>query len=69
VVLKPENLPEQLRVLASGLRKECSFQQQLEEASKRDDLVGRILDLVGQGTSTREITVAEYSEEKGQFYY
>jgi hypothetical protein len=69
VVLKPENLPEQLRILASNLRKECPVQEQLEVASKRDGLVGRILDAVRQGTLMREITVAECSEEKGQLHY
>jgi hypothetical protein len=69
VVLKPENLPEQLRIVASGLEKECSVSEQLEEASKQDCLVGKILDSVRQDTSMQEITVAECSEEKGQLYY
>jgi hypothetical protein len=34
VVLKPENLPEQLRILANDLRRGRSIQEQLEEASK-----------------------------------
>jgi len=69
VVLKPENLPEQLRILANNPRKECSVQEQLEEASKQDGLTGRILDAVRQGTSMRDITVEECSEEGGQLYY
>jgi transposase InsO family protein len=69
VVLKPQNLPEQLRILASDLGKECSVQEQLEEASKQDALVGRILDAVRQDTSMREITMAECSEIGGQLYY
>jgi hypothetical protein len=69
VVLKPANLPEQLRLLARDLRNECSVQEQLEEALKRDGLVERILDAVRQGISMREITVAECSQEKGQLYY
>jgi hypothetical protein len=69
VVLKPENLPEQLRILASDLRGERSVQEQLEEALKQDGLVKRIHDAVRQGTSMKEITVAECSEQEGQLYY
>jgi ribonuclease HI len=69
VVLKAENLPEQLRILANDLRKECSLQEQLKETSEQDGLGGRILDAVRQGTSMREITVAECSEVEGQLYY
>jgi hypothetical protein len=43
VVLKPENRPEQLRILANDLMKEYSVQEQLEKASGEDCLVGRIL--------------------------
>jgi hypothetical protein len=39
VVLKPENLPEQLRILANDLRKTCSVQEQLDNTAKDDDLV------------------------------
>jgi hypothetical protein len=69
LVLKPENLPEQLRILASDLRKECSVQEQLEETSKRDKLVGRILDAIRQGTSMRGIMLAECSDNNGNLYY
>jgi hypothetical protein len=69
VILKQENLPEQLRVLASDLRKQCSIQEQLEEAPKQDNLVARILNAVKQGTSMKEITVAECSEQIGGLHY
>ena len=69
VVLKPANLPEQLRILVNDLWKECSVQEQLEETSERDTLVRRILSAVRQGTSMREITVAECSEVEGHLYY
>jgi hypothetical protein len=69
VVQKPENLPEQLRILANDLRTECSGQEHLKEASKRDDLVGRIIEAVRQGTSMKENTVAECSEQDGQLFY
>jgi hypothetical protein len=63
VVLKPQYLPEQLQILANDLKKERSIQEALEEASKRDDLVRRILEAVVEGTSMREMSVAECSEE------
>jgi hypothetical protein len=69
VVLKPENLPEQLRILANDLRRERSVQEKLEEPLKQDNLVRKTLDAVRQGTTMRAITVAEYSEEKGQLHY
>jgi len=69
VVLKPTNLPEQVRILASDLRKQCPVQEQLEEASKQDVLVAKILHAVRQGTLMREIMVAECSEVKGQLHY
>ena len=69
VVLKPQNLPEQLRILANDLAKARPIQERLKEASDQDSLVGRILDAVRQGTSMREISVAECSEKEGQLYY
>jgi hypothetical protein len=69
VVLKPENRPKQLPILANDLRTGGTIQEQLEEASKRDSPVGRVLDVVRQGTLMREIMVAECSEDNGQLYY
>jgi hypothetical protein len=69
VVLKRQNLAEQLRILANDLTKIGSMQEQLREASKQDNLRSRMLDAVRQGTSMREITVAECSEKEGQLYY
>jgi len=69
VVLKPQNLPEQLRILTNDMTKVRSIQQQLREASEQHGLVGRILDAVRQGTSMRVITVADCSERDGQLYY
>jgi hypothetical protein len=68
VVLKPENLPEQLRILANDVQNKRSVQEQFEEASKRDTLVGRILNPVRHGTSMKEITVAECSETNRRLY-
>jgi len=69
VVLKPQNLPEQLRILANDRIRVHSVQEQLREASERDGFVGRVLDAIRQGTSMREITVAECSEKEGQLYF
>jgi hypothetical protein len=69
VVLKPQNLPEQLQILANDLIGTRLVQEQLKEASEQDNLVRRILDAVRQGTSMREIMVAECLERDGQLYY
>jgi hypothetical protein len=69
VVLKPENLPEQLRILVNDLRMGRSIQEQLEEASKQDTLTGKIIDAVKPGIAMQEITVADCSEEGGHLYY
>jgi hypothetical protein len=66
VVIKPQNLPEQLQILANDLTKTHSVQEQLREASEQDNLTRSILDAVRQGTSRRDITVAECSEREGQ---
>jgi hypothetical protein len=63
VELNPENLPKPLPISACDLRRGCYIQQQLEEAAKQDDLVQRTLDMATQGTSLKEITVRECSEE------
>jgi hypothetical protein len=46
VVLKPENLLEQLRVLASDLTVAFSIQKRLENAAGKDDLAQKILEAV-----------------------
>jgi hypothetical protein len=69
VVLKPQNLPEQLRIHANDLIKARSVHEQLREASEHDNLTTSILDAVRQCTSRRDITVAECSEREGQLYY
>jgi hypothetical protein len=51
VVLKPDNLPEQLQILSNDLKREHPVQEQLEEASGQDGLVRKILDAVRQGIS------------------
>jgi hypothetical protein len=69
VVLKPENLPEQLGILANDLKEIRPIQEQLEKATREDDLVQRILETVRKGTSIKEITVAECSEQDGRLFY
>jgi hypothetical protein len=69
VVRKPQNLLEQLRILADDLTKARLVQEQLREASEQDNLVRRILDAVSQGTSMRDIMVAKCSEKEAQLYY
>ena len=69
VVLKPENLPEQLRILANDLKEIRPIQEQLGKATREDGLVQRILEAVRKGTSLKEITVAECSEQDGRLFY
>jgi hypothetical protein len=69
VVPKPANLPEQLQILANDQWKENLVHEQLEEASKQDSLIPKVLDVVRQGTLMKEITLAECAEENGQLYY
>ena len=69
VVIKPQNLPEQLRILANDSIRVRSVQEQLREASEQDGFIRRVRDAVRQGTSMREITVTECSEKEGQLYY
>jgi hypothetical protein len=69
VVLKQENLPEQLQILANNLRKEFSIHEQMREASKHHGLAERILNVLRQGTLMREVTVAECSVIEGQLNY
>jgi hypothetical protein len=69
VVLKPENLPEQLRILANDLKEIHPINEQLENAMKEDDLAQRILEAVWKGISMKEITVALCSEQEGRLLY
>jgi len=69
VVLKPQNLPEQLRILANDLIRVRSVQEQLREASEQDNFTKKILDAVRRGSPVRDITIAECSEKEGQLYY
>jgi hypothetical protein len=68
VVLKPENLPEQLRILANDLKEACSIQEQLGKAMREDDFAQKIFKAVREGTSMKEITVAECSEQNGELF-
>jgi hypothetical protein len=63
VVLKPENLSDQLRISANDLREENSLQEQLGKAYEQDSFLRRELDAVRQCTPMGEITVAECWEK------
>jgi hypothetical protein len=67
MVLKPENLPKQLQILATEMG-ERMIQQQLEEARRKDQLAMNILEALRRRESVREITIEECSEKDGQLY-
>jgi len=71
VVLKPQNLPEQLRISASvSLVQERSWISHLfKEAYKSDPLPGKIIDAIRRNVSLREIAIAEYTKQDGKIQY
>jgi hypothetical protein len=70
VVLKPENVPKQLRILANEMNvEERTIQQHWEDALGKDKLVMKILKALEKGESVREITIGECLEEDGQLRY
>jgi hypothetical protein len=69
VVLTPENLPQQLRILANDLKEIRPIQEQLGNAMREDDLAQRILEAVRKDTSMKEITLAECSEQDGKLFF
>ena len=71
VVLKPHNLPEQLRILPNDLPiQECpSLLNLFNWAYQEDPLPNRILKAIREGESLKEITTAECTEQDGQVWY
>jgi len=71
VVLKPHNLPEQLRISANDIpdQEVPSITDHFIQAYKDDPLPSRILEAVRQGASLKEITIAECTEQEGQVWY
>jgi hypothetical protein len=68
VVLKPENLPEQLRILANDLKEIRPIQEPLGETTREDNLVQRIREAVRKDASMKEITVAECAKRDGRLF-
>jgi hypothetical protein len=71
VVLKPHNLPEQLRISANDML-ECQvplISDLFTQAYRDDPLPNKILDAIRQGGSLKDITVAECTEQEGKVWY
>jgi hypothetical protein len=68
VVLKPYNLPEQLRISANEIpwQEVPSISDLFAQACEKDPLVNEILQAIRQGESLREMTVAECTEQERQ---
>jgi hypothetical protein len=71
VVLKPHNLPEQLRISAGEVpvQEPPSISDLFAQAYMNDPLPSKIRKAIEQGDSLKENTVAEYTEENGQVLY
>jgi hypothetical protein len=71
VVLKPYNLPEQMRILANDMpgQQVPSIADLFIQAYKDDPVPSKILEAIRQEGSLREITVAECTEQEGQVLY
>jgi len=71
VVLKPQNLPEQLRISASEMpgQEVPSISDLFAQAYSDDPLPNRILEAMKHKDSLKEITVAECTEQEGQVWY
>jgi hypothetical protein len=71
VVLKPHNLPEQLRISANEMPEQEAPQisNLFAQACKDDPLVNEILEAIRKRGSLRNITVAECTEQEGQVLY
>jgi len=71
VVLKPHNLPEQLRILANDLpvQERSSISNLFNQAYQEDPLPDKILKAIKERDSLKEITVAECTEQYGQVWY
>jgi len=67
VVLKPRNLPEQLRLLEDSLPIQgCpSISEFMTEAYETDPLPERILEAIRMKSGMEEITIVECREDRG----
>jgi hypothetical protein len=70
-VLKPHNLPEQLRISTNDIpiQQSPSISDLFVQAYKDDLLPNKILETIRHGDTLREITVAECTEQDGQVRY
>ena len=66
VVLKPQNLPKELRLLADSppAQGHSSILNLMMEASETDPLPGRILEAIRANGSSKDITVTECTEHR-----
>jgi hypothetical protein len=71
VVLKPHNLPEQLRIAANDMpgQEVPLISNVFAQAYMEDPLPRKILEAIRQGESLKEIMVAECMERDGQVWY
>jgi len=70
VVLKPHNLPEQLRISANDMPEQDvpSINHLFTRAYMDDPLPKKILEAIRRGGSLRDITVAECIEKEGEIW-
>jgi len=71
VLLKPQNLPEQLRLLADRPPTQgCpSIPDLLTKAYQTDPLPGKLLEGIRMNSGLQELTVVECTEENGRLSY
>jgi hypothetical protein len=69
VVLKPENLPEELQILANDLRNGEAITGQFRDTYTQDSVPSRVLRAIRKRTLMTEMTVLEYCEKEGYLYY
>jgi hypothetical protein len=71
VVLKLQNLPEQLRIAANDMlgQEVPSIADLFIQAYMDDPLPKKLLCAIRQGDSVKDITVAECTEQEGQLWY
>jgi len=71
VVLKLQNLPEQLCLIADNPPAQCcpSSSDHMNKAYETDPLPGKILEAIRTKSGLQEITIAECIEERGQIRY
>jgi len=71
VVLKPQNLPKELRLLADSppTQGHPSISDLMSDAYKTDPLPGKILEAIRTNGSLKDITVAECAEQDGKIQY